>query len=120
MTKDERRHLRRVAESGCVLCRHLGLGHGLAEIHHLRHGMGMGQRNNNKMVIGLCPEHHRGNTGYHGLGRRAFERMYGVTELDLLEMSRGAEPAAQTAGKTMAGINAAATATPANCTPVRK
>jgi hypothetical protein len=35
-------------------------------------------------VIGLCPEHHRGNTGVHGLGRKAFEKKYGLTEEDLL------------------------------------
>ena len=93
MTKAERAHLSHVAEQGCVLCKHLGLGHSAAEIHHLRHGMGMGQRNNNMNVIGLCPEHHRGATGYHGLGRRAFERMYGVTELELLAISQKNNPA---------------------------
>jgi hypothetical protein len=35
-------------------------------------------------VIGLCREHHRGDTGIHGLGRKAFERKYGLTEEDLL------------------------------------
>jgi hypothetical protein len=98
MTKEERRYLSLIAEQGCVLCRHLGYGETPAEIHHLRHGMGMAQRNSNTNVIPLCPEHHRGNTGFHGLGKLAFERAYGVTELDLLEMSRGAEPAATTAG----------------------
>lgn len=103
----------RIAEQGCVLCAYLGLGETRAEIHHLRHGMGMGQRNNNKMVIGLCPEHHRGTTGFHGMGRRAFEREYGVTELDLLAMSQGVKSATQTADKTKAGIDGASTPTPA-------
>lgn len=93
MTKAERAHLSRIAEQGCVLCSHLGYGRTPAEIHHLRHGMGMGQRNNNATVIALCPEHHRGATGYHGLGRRAFERMYGVTELELLAISQKNNPA---------------------------
>lgn len=84
----DRRHMNKVAESGCVLCSYLGYGHTRAEIHHLRHGMGMGQRNNNQMIIPLCFEHHRGNTGYHGLGRRAFERMYEITELELLALSQ--------------------------------
>ena len=43
----------------------------------------MGVRNSHDNVIPLCPEHHRGNTGYHGLGRKAFERRYGVTEAEL-------------------------------------
>ena len=92
-TKQEREHLSAVAEQGCILCAHLGYGKTPAEIHHLRRGMGMGQRNSNYNVIGLCPEHHRGATGYHGLGRRAFERTYGVTELDLLAMSQKNSPA---------------------------
>jgi hypothetical protein len=33
----------------------------------------------------LCTEHHRGNTGVHGMGRKSFERKYGVTEEELLE-----------------------------------
>lgn len=35
-------------------------------------------------VIPLCPEHHTGNTGIHGMGRKAFATHYGVTEEDLL------------------------------------
>jgi len=34
----------------------------------------------------LCPEHHRGNTGIHGLGRKAFERKYQITEEGLLQI----------------------------------
>lgn len=94
-TRQEREHLNAVAEQGCVLCQHLGYGKTPAEIHHLRHGMGMAQRNSNYNVIPLCPEHHRGSTGYHGLGRREFERVYGVTELDLLAMSQKNSPATE-------------------------
>jgi hypothetical protein len=36
-------------------------------------------------VIPLCPEHHRGKTGLHGLGTKGFPKYYGYTELDLLE-----------------------------------
>jgi hypothetical protein len=38
-------------------------------------------------VIPLCPEHHRGNTGIHGLGRKGFERRYDVTEDTLLQIA---------------------------------
>lgn len=86
-TKAERQHMNAQSESGCILCRFLGYGNTPAEIHHIRHGMGAGQRNSHLMTIPLCPEHHRGATGYHGLGRRAFERMYGTTELDLFGMT---------------------------------
>lgn len=93
MTKAERKFLSAIADAGCILCRYLDLGITPCEIHHLRAGMGAGQRNSNTNVIGLCPEHHRGNTGYHGLGRRAFERKYGITELELLALSQKNNPA---------------------------
>jgi hypothetical protein len=47
--------------------------------------LGMGVRNSNYAVLPLCPPHHRGNIGYHGLGRKAFERRYEVTELELAQ-----------------------------------
>lgn len=78
------KRLNKVADLGCILCLHLGYGYTPCEIHHLRHGMGMAQRNSDDKAIGLCVEHHRGNTGYHGLGRRAFERIYNLTEIELL------------------------------------
>lgn len=92
-TKAEKAYMSTQADAGCILCRHLGYGDTPAEIHHLRDGMGAGQRNSNLMTIPLCPEHHRGSTGFHGLGRRAFERKYGVTELELLAMAQKNNPA---------------------------
>jgi hypothetical protein len=38
----------------------------------------------NAPVIPLCPSHHTGNKGVHGLGKKAFATKYGVTEEDLL------------------------------------
>ena len=68
----------RVADLGCIICRRP------AEIHHLRAGMGMGQRSAD--VIPLCPEHHR--TGGHGVafhaGRKTWETQFG-TETELLQ-----------------------------------
>ncbi len=80
----EREHMGRVAASGCILCRRLGYGDTMPEIHHIRTRTGAGKRASHFDVIGLCPEHHRGQTGLHGMGRKAFERHYGVTELELL------------------------------------
>ncbi len=84
-TKSERDHMSRVAEMGCILCIRLGFGETVPEIHHIRTRTGAGKRASHFDVIGLCPEHHRGKTGLHGMGRKAFERHYGVTELELLE-----------------------------------
>ncbi|AEC22309.1 hypothetical protein PT7_P073 (plasmid) [Pusillimonas sp. T7-7] len=97
-TKQERNYMSAQADAGCILCRFLGLGDTPAEIHHLRDGVGSGQRNSNLLTIPLCPEHHRGNTGFHGMGRRAFEREYGVTEMDLWAMAQKQNPA------TLAGV----------------
>jgi hypothetical protein len=36
-------------------------------------------------VIPLCPEHHRGATGVHGLGTKGFPKHWGYTEEDLLK-----------------------------------
>lgn len=78
----------KVADLGCILCQHLGWGATPAEVHHPRTGAGMGRRASNMDGVPLCPEHHRGPTGLHGLGRKAFEREYGITELDLLDLTK--------------------------------
>ena len=41
----------------------------------------------NALVIPLCPAHHTGNDGVHGMGKKAFAERYGVTEEDLLEQT---------------------------------
>ena len=71
----------RVAEIGCILCRHRGVLDTPAELHHIRNG---GKREN-APVIPLCPEHHRGATGLHGLGTKGFLKHYGYDEADLLK-----------------------------------
>ena len=83
-TKAQKEHYGKLADLGCILCIRLGYGEGSpAEIHHIRRA---GKRVN-APVIPLCPEHHRGNSGIHGLGRKGFERKYGLTEEELLEQA---------------------------------
>jgi hypothetical protein len=41
-------------------------------------------KRDNSPVIPLCFNHHTGNDGVHGLGKKAFAQKYGVTEEDLL------------------------------------
>jgi hypothetical protein len=79
--KNEKEHFRKLADVGCILCWHLGYEGTPAEIHHIRRA---GKRST-APVIPLCPEHHRGNTSIHGLGRKRFERQYGITEEFLLQ-----------------------------------
>lgn len=55
---------------------------GQSSLHHLRTG-GWG-KGDYKTLIPLCPEHHRGQTGVHGMGTKAFDRAYPFTQADLL------------------------------------
>ena len=81
-TKGEKEKYRKIAELGCSLCRHQGNEGTPAELHHIRRT----SKRSNAPVIPLCPYHHRGsNTSIHGMGRKRFEREYGVTEEQLLK-----------------------------------
>lgn len=86
MNKSDRTRLSRLVVLGCVVCRNSGYGPTPPEIHHLigiAH-RGLSQRSSHQKTIPLCPEHHRGNEGIHGMGRRAWEAKYGTQE-ELLE-----------------------------------
>ena len=84
-TKLEKEHYGKVARLGCILCKStLGYDDTPCEIHHIRR---LGGKRSLAPVIGLCPEHHRGNTGIHGLGRKGFEARYGIDEQALLELT---------------------------------
>ena len=74
------RHMERVAELGCILCHHVGHGYTPCELHHIYDTA----EKSDFLVIGLCPEHHRGKTGFHGMGERAFNRTYKTSETHLL------------------------------------
>ena len=73
-----------MAALGCALCRHLGLGETPSHLHHIRR---LGMKRSNAPLIPLCPSHHTGNIGVHGMGKKAFAAHYGVTEEDLLEQT---------------------------------
>jgi hypothetical protein len=84
MHTNVKKHYAAIAELGCILCRYMGYKDTPCEIHHIRR---YGMKRDNAPVIGLCTEHHRGNTGVHGLGRKSFAVRYKVSEEDLLEMT---------------------------------
>lgn len=90
-TKDEKTHLNRVAELGCIVCYRQGNAGTPAEIHHLRAGAGMGERSSYFRTLPLCRIHHRqgghGEIGFHQ-APRSFEERYG-TEKELLEVVYG-------------------------------
>ena len=83
-TAAERRHMGRVAELGCYLCRELGFGPTPAQVHHVRENQGMGQRASPWLSVPLCDAHHANSSpdGWHGQ-RRAWKRV-GVDEMDAL------------------------------------
>jgi len=87
MSKTVKQYMNEVAEIGCVLCHHLGYGHSPAHLHHPRDAAGGAQRASDWLVIPLCPEHHQGQSGYHGLGSRGFYTRYKLTEWDLMAMT---------------------------------
>jgi len=65
MTKDEKNALSKIAGLGCILCSEvLGIAGSPAELHHVRR---YGAKRSASPVLPLCPEHHRGNNGVHGL-----------------------------------------------------
>ncbi len=75
MNKAERRHVDRVANAGCIICWQLDLEKTTPEIHHVAEGSGLRSWFG---VAGLCPEHHRGKTGLHGMGTKRFCAAYRV------------------------------------------
>lgn len=85
MTKAESQHKARLVLLGCMACLRLHGPHdpGPVELHHYRGG-GWG-KGDYKTLIPLCQEHHRGNTGIHGMGTKAFDRSYPFTQADLLK-----------------------------------
>lgn len=78
----------RVAALPCVLCNHLGLGDSPAIVHHLRTGQGK-MRASHYDTMPLCPTHHQfSGVGLHDHGREEFEAMYGISELELLALTK--------------------------------
>ena len=86
MKKSEKEYLEKLVEFGCVACRKVHGVYTQPAIHHIRAGMGVGQRNSTENCLPLCPSHHQ--TGGYGVafhaGKKAFEEKYG-TELELLD-----------------------------------
>lgn len=88
----EKAHVSKVIALGCIACRIIGHYDTPAECHHIRSGVGKGQRSSHFDTLPLCPAHHRGTAGLkvpsiHG-SKNAFIKTFG-TEHELLEKVRG-------------------------------
>ena len=88
MSKRDKKRLDQLSELGCVVCRVFHKVYSPPAIHHLRSGVGMGQRSGDDRAIPLCPNHHQ--YGGYGValhaGQKQFEHNY-ATEDELLEMT---------------------------------
>lgn len=61
----------------------------VADAHHPRTGAGAGRKNSDFETISLCKAHHQDSaSAIHVLGRKAFERAFGVTEAQLSARTR--------------------------------
>lgn len=76
-----RDHMESVAGLACLICLFkLGKKTYGCEVHHA----GDAEERSDWAVVPLCPEHHRGATGVHGMHRRPFERFWKVTPVQML------------------------------------
>jgi hypothetical protein len=75
-----KKHMGRIAGLGCIVCHQLGHGYTPAEVHHI----GDTSDRSDFLTIPLCVEHHRGASGFHGLGEREFNRRFKTSETKLL------------------------------------
>ena len=80
-TNTESVYLAAVRVLSCAVCNRLGDCTPCEEIHHI---LECGRRIGHGVVLPLCREHHQGDNGIGGLGKRGFEARYKFTELDLL------------------------------------
>lgn len=80
MSVKSAKHMEKVAGLGCAICAKCGLDYTPAEVHHVFDSAARCDF----LTIPLCPTHHRGDIGFHGLGEREFNRKYKTTEANLL------------------------------------
>lgn len=69
------RYMGKVAATGCVVCRRLGFEPTPAQVHHVAEGS---SKRSDYGTVALCPEHHLGKSGLHGMGVPAFCKLYRV------------------------------------------
>ena len=79
MSNAGKRHMARIAALPCAIC-----GAHPVHVHHIRQTVGAGQRAQDTLTLPLCPDHHTGRAGIHGLGQKGFYMRYKRDEIDLL------------------------------------
>ena len=81
----EKRHMAAVASTGCVICREFSGIKVPGQVHHIAQGS---EKRSAFMSACLCEPCHTGKLGLHGMGVKAFLRLYGLsTEYHLMGLS---------------------------------
>ena len=61
-----RKHLARLFDLGCIICKKLGFPNSPPQIHHIKYkDLGISRKSSDFEAIPLCYEHHMGKEGYH-------------------------------------------------------
>jgi hypothetical protein len=85
MSRAKKDHMDRVRELPCIVCLYkLDIITKPVSVHHVTVPA------DDFAVAPLCPEHHQGSTGVHGLRRRGFEMMWKLGDTDLLALTNRA------------------------------
>lgn len=72
----------------CALCEHLGEKQTTRTTAHHKIGMGLGKKASDILSMSLCESHHQtGPYAIHHIGRVAWEKHFGVTQDELIEMT---------------------------------
>ena len=79
-TRDEKLHMRAVADLGCIVCNKMGYPGSPAELHHIVSNTGMGKKATNYEVIPLCPHHHRNSEESYHQSPKDFTEKWGSQE----------------------------------------
>lgn len=85
MSAAGKRWMELIGQLSCVVCERTGIvPQGRIHLHHVAEGSGL---RSDFAIAPLCEEHHTGKSGLHGMGTKAFIRLYrppGDTEYGLL------------------------------------
>lgn len=79
MSNAAKRWMGKVAQLPCAICGASGV-----HVHHIRQTFGASERAPDTLTIPLCPAHHTGSEGIHGLGEKGFRMRYKRDEIALL------------------------------------
>jgi hypothetical protein len=79
-----KKYMGAVASTGCVICREFEGIKSPAQVHHIAEGSAP---RSDYLTVALCPDHHTGSVGVHGMGVKKFCNLFRLNnEYHLLEL----------------------------------